>query len=33
MIRWLMSYELERIWKAEVVILFDVFFLAFAQKT
>jgi len=33
MIRWLMNYELERIWTEEVVVSVDVFFLAFAQKT
>jgi hypothetical protein len=28
----LMNYEVEKIWKEEVVVSFDVFFLAFAQK-
>jgi hypothetical protein len=27
-----MNYEVERIWKEEVVVSFDVLFLAFAQK-
>jgi len=27
-----MNYEVERIWKEEIIVSFDVFFLAFAQK-